>query len=107
MRRISAIANALVVADLKKVGGLEIGPIADYITMLVLTEPRSLDDCNAFPSILDLMASDCQGRTKPVALTESDWAYLKGLYAADLGARTVSEQKDNIASGMKGNLGDH
>lgn len=105
MRRISAIANALVVADLTKVGGQEIGPIADYITMLVLSEPSSLDACNAFLSILDLMASDCQGRAKPTALTDSDWAYLKGLYAADLGARTVSEQKDNIATGMKGEMG--
>jgi hypothetical protein len=104
MRRVSAIANALVVADLRKVGGLEIGPVADYVTMLVLSEPASLDACNAFPSILDLMASGCDARPKTTALTGSDMAYLKGLYAADLGATSVSVQKDNIATGMKGEL---
>ena len=31
----------------------------------------------------------------------------KGLYTADLSTVNVSTQKDNIASGMKGNLGDH
>jgi hypothetical protein len=94
------IANVLI-------AGQEIGPIADYIAMLSLSQPSSLDDCNDLPSILDLMASGCDARAKPVALTESDVAYLKGLYAADLGAVNVSTQKDNIASGMKGNLGDH
>jgi hypothetical protein len=107
MRRLSAIANVLIVADTKKVAGQEIGPIADYITMLSLSQPSSLDECNEFPSILDLMASGCDTRAKPTALTDGDMAYLKGLYAADLGATSVSVQKDNIASGMKGNLGDH
>jgi hypothetical protein len=107
MRRLSAIANVLIVADTKKVAGQEIGPIADYITMLSLSQPSSLDECNEIPCILDLMASGCDTRAKPAALTDSDMAYLKGLYAADLGATSVSVQKDNIASGMKGNLGDH
>jgi hypothetical protein len=89
------------------IAGQEIGPIADYIAMLSLSQPNSLDECNDLPGILDLMASGCDARPKPVALTESDVAYLKGLYAADLGAVNVSTQKDNIASGMKGNLGDH
>ena len=39
-----------------------------------------------------------------VVVTGSDMAYLKGLYAADLGATSVSVQKDNIATGMKGEL---
>lgn len=105
MRRISAIANVLIIADIKQVGGGEIGPVADYITMLALSEPGSLDACNEFPSILDLMAKDCAGRVKPLALTDSDMAYLKALYAADLGATTVSVQKDDITNGMKGEMG--
>ena len=107
MRRLSAIANVLIVADTKKVAGQEIGPIADYIAMLSLSQPNSLDECNAFPSILDLMASGCDARAKPAALTDSDMAYLKGLYAADLSATSVSVQKDNIATGMKSEMGAH
>jgi hypothetical protein len=106
MRRISTIVNVLIVADINKVGGSEIGPIADYIAMLALSEPRSLDDCNELPSIFDLLAQDCGARPKPQALTESDLAYLKALYAADLGATTISVQKDNIDKGMKTHLGD-
>jgi hypothetical protein len=106
-RRISSIGNALIVADIKQIGGREIGPVSDYIAMLALSEPRSLDQCNELPSILDLMSSDCGTRAKPEKLTDSDIAYLKGLYAADLGATTNSVQKENIEGGMKGNLGDH
>ena len=105
MRRISAIANVLIVADIKEVGGREIGPVADYIAMLALSEPASLDSCNQLPSILDLMAQDCPGRAKPVALTENDMAYLKALYTADLGVTTNAAQKQNIESGMKGEMG--
>jgi len=85
------------------VGGTEIGPIADYIAMLALSQPETLDGCNEFPSILDLMSASCTSRSKPTALTESDLAYLKALYAADI---TTSGQRgsDNVAKGMNANL---
>jgi hypothetical protein len=103
-RRVSSIMNVLIVADVRQVGGREIGPVADYIAMLALSEPRSLDRCNDFPSILDLMSSDCGARPKPEKLTDSDLAYLKGLYAADLGATTDSMQKKSIENGMQDEL---
>jgi hypothetical protein len=104
-RRVSSIINVLIVANIKEVAGREIGSVSDYITMLALSEPRSLDQCNELPSILDLM-SDCGSRAKPDKLTDSDLAYLKGLYAADLGATTNSMQKESIATGMKDELGE-
>jgi len=94
------------VADIKKLAEQEIGPVSDYIAMLALSQPRSLDDCDKLPSILDLMLPDCRDSAKPGALTPSDIAYLKALYAADLGATTISVQKTSIARGMKENLGD-
>jgi hypothetical protein len=103
-RRVSSIVNVLIVADINKLGGHEIGPVSDYISMLALSEPRSLDECNEFPSIIDLYSSGCNGRGTPTTLTASDIAYLKGLYAADLGATTVSAQKNSIATGMKSNM---
>jgi len=106
MRRVSTIVNALIIVDTSKLAGHEIGPVSDYIAMLALSQPASLDACNAFPSILDLMSDDCGAREKPQALTDSDIAYLKGLYTADLSAVNVSTQKDSIAGGMKDNLGD-
>lgn len=105
-RRVSSIVNVLIIADMRKVAGAEIGSVADYIAMLALSEPRSLDQCNELPSILDLM-TDCGTRPKPAKLTDSDVAYLKGLYAADLGATTNSAQKESIENGMEGELGEH
>lgn len=104
-RRLSSILNVLIVADIREVGNHEVGPIADYITMLALSQPHSLDECNELPSILDLMATECESRAKPDKLTDSDMAYLKGLYAADLGATTNSMQKQSIQTGMEGELG--
>jgi hypothetical protein len=104
-RRISSIINVLIVANIREVAGREIGPISDYIGMLALSEPRSLDQCNELPSILDLVA-DCRSRPKPDKLTDNDIAYLKGLYAADLGATTNSMQKKSIETGMEDQLGD-
>jgi|HubBroStandDraft_6_1064221.scaffolds.fasta_scaffold100699_2 hypothetical protein len=105
-RRISSIVNVLIVADIKQVGGGAIGPVADYIAMLALSEPLSLDQCNALPSILDMMSANCGSRPKPDRLTDSDIAYLKGLYAADLGATTNSRQQESIKNGMEDHLGE-
>ena len=98
------IVNALIVADAKKVAGWEIGPIADYVSLLALSQPASLDGCNALPSILDLMSSGCAGRDKPKALTDSDIAYLKALYSADIATSGYTAQ-ENVAKDMDKNLG--
>jgi hypothetical protein len=92
----SQFMNALIVVDLNKVGGREIGPISDYVAMLVLSQAPSLDACSPLPSILDLMASGCQDRPAPKTLTEGDIAFLKALYAPSIttgaGARGRIEQ---------------
>lgn len=98
------IVNALIVADAKKVAGWEIGPIADYVSLLALSQPASFDGCNALPSILDLMSNGCPGRDKPRALTESDVAYLKALYSADIATSGYTAQ-ENVAKDMDKNLG--
>jgi hypothetical protein len=50
LRRVSTIVNVLVIADIKQLGGHEIGPVSDYIAMLALSQPRTLDDCNQLPA---------------------------------------------------------
>jgi len=95
----------IVPADIKKVAAAEIGPIADYIAMLALSEPRSLDECYALSRFLDLMADGWAGHEKPNALNHCNLAYLKSLYAADLVATTNLTQKESIEDGMKGEVG--
>ena len=70
--------------------------------MLALSQPQTLDGCNAMPSIFDLMSSSC-ARERPKALTESDMAYLKALYAADITTSGALGQ-ENVANGMDRNL---
>jgi hypothetical protein len=73
----SLIVNALILVNGRDVQDKPIGPVADYIAMLALPQPKSLDDCNDLPSILDMYASGCDARPKPDSLTAGDIAYLR------------------------------
>ena len=96
----SEFNNVFIVADSKALEGKELGLVADYMVMLALSEPRSLDGCGAMSSVIDLLAKPaCPGRDAPDGLTPSDAAYLTSLYAADLEAKKAVEQTD-IASRM-------
>jgi hypothetical protein len=69
--------------DSRKVTGLQIEPLSDYLAMLVLSQTRQQDACGQLPSILDLMAPACD-REKPTTVTAGDLAFLRALYISDL-----------------------
>ena len=100
----SWIVHVLVIADLNKIAGYTIGSVSDYIAMLVLAQPASLDTCEELPSITELMASHCDERKKAEALTAGDLAYLKGLYSANL-ELTTSLERSHIHNRMMQELG--
>jgi hypothetical protein len=75
----SVFTNVLIVADGKALDGKPIGPTADYIALLALSQSRSLDGCDALPSILDWLSPLC-GAGAADALTDADLGYLKALY---------------------------
>lgn len=94
----SLFLNVLVVVDNAKVKGQPLGPVSDYVAMLALSQPRSLDGCQALPSVIDLFAkSPCEGRTAPDGLTAADAAYLTALYKADPQNKGRWEQDDIMA----------
>lgn len=96
----SLIKNVLVVADANRLKGQDVGLLSDYIAMLALSQPRSLDGCNSLPSVIDLFApSPCPGRDVPDGLTPADAAYLTSLYQADPQA-TLAFQQGDIAERM-------
>ena len=95
----SQIMNALILVDTNRVDGLEIGPIADYVAVLALSHAQLRDDCGELPSILDLMAPSCTSDAKPQTLTDSDTAFLKALYAADI-TSSGRAARDRIAKAM-------
>ena len=89
------IKNVLVVADASRLQGRDAGLLSDYISMLVLSQPRSLDGCNSLASVIDLFApSGCEGRDIPNGLTPADAAYLTALYQSNPEARLSFEQGD-------------
>jgi hypothetical protein len=97
----SFIVNVLIIADTKKVSGYTIGSISDYLAMLILSQTKSPDTCGNLPSILDLMASNCDEREKPDAVTAGDLAFLHALYAVDLREQLHLEQSDILSYMMK------
>jgi hypothetical protein len=84
----------LVIVDTSKIAADSLSSISDYISMLALTRMDFLDGCSELPSIIDLLSSGCGKRAKPLALTETDTAYLKALYSADLEKNLNLEQGD-------------
>ena len=94
----SAFYHVLIVADPSKLQEHGIGPLADYIAFLALTQLSSLDTCQPLPSIENLLAKDCEPKTD--MLTKNDAAYLRGLYQMNADRRLLATQKTEIADGM-------
>lgn len=100
----SQLTTALIVVDTRKIAGQEIGPLADYIAMLALSQGQSYDTCQDVPTINNLMAPGCPAHLKPAALTDIDATYLRALYKMDAG-RSFLGQRGSIAFEMKRELG--
>jgi hypothetical protein len=91
----SVLKNVLVVADKKALEGKDAGMLSDYLVMLTLAQPKSLDGCGALPSVIDVLAkSACGGRDAPDGLTASDAAYLTALYKADPEGKKMTAESD-------------
>jgi len=100
----SEFTTAVIVVDTNKIVGQEIGPLADYIAMLALSQASSYDTCQDVPTITNLMASGCGADMKPAAITDIDMTYLRGLYRMDAGSSFLG-QRGSIAYEMKKDLG--
>ena len=90
--------HILIIVNTDKVAGYPIGPIADYIAMLSLSQAKTPDNCAEMASILDYLSPDCA--EKPESLTVADKTYLEGLYSMDKG-EIGSLQKSNISEHMQ------
>jgi hypothetical protein len=94
----SGFYNVLIVAEPAKLLDYEVGALADYITMLALSQPASLESCQELPSISNLLAKDCTSAASK--LTDGDLAYLRALYKVPRGY-ALSSQRDGIRYQMK------
>jgi len=95
----SQFVNVLIVVDGNRINDLKIGPVADYVALLALSQARVQAVCESLPSVLDIMAPSCGERPPPDGLTKGDLAFLRGLYHADASA-LLWLQRDQIAEKM-------
>lgn len=93
----SGFHHVLIVIDSTKVAGQQIVPLADYISMLALTQLSSLDACQQLPSVVSLLAANCGHATD--GLTQFDLAYLQGVYKMQPG-RSITMQRNEIGDDM-------
>ena len=80
----SEIVNAVLIVDLNKTTGHAIGPVADYLAVLTLTQAFAPQQCGTLPSIMDLLAPNCGAREAPTQITAGDLAFLKALYRTNM-----------------------
>jgi hypothetical protein len=100
----SEFTAAIIVVDTNKIAGKELGPIADYIAMLAISQGQSYDYCQSVPTISNLMAPNCDPDMKPAAITDVDMTYLRGLYRMRPDGNLYAE-RGSIAFEMKKDLG--
>jgi hypothetical protein len=97
----SGFYNALIVAEPAKLTDYEVGSLADYITMLALSQPASLDSCQDLSSISNMLAKGCASASSKI--TDGDLAYLQGLYKVPSGY-AFSAQRNEMGYEMKKTL---
>ena len=93
----SGFNHILIVIDSTKLAGEKIVPLADYISMLALTQLNTPDACQELPSVVNMLAPDC--RNAADGLTQFDLAYLQSLYRVSAD-RSMMLQRNEIADTM-------
>jgi hypothetical protein len=92
----SGFNHVLIIIDTTKLAGEKIVPLADYISMLALSQVNA-DACQHLTSIVNILATDCDHTAD--GLTQFDIAYLQGLYKMSAG-RGLIFQRNDIAAMM-------
>jgi hypothetical protein len=98
----SVFYNVIIIADRTKLADYEIGSIADYISILALTQLNAPDTCQQLPSIVNMLAAGCERKAN--AGMDNDLAYLRGLYKMSPD-RTLRTQQNEMAYQMEQTLG--
>jgi hypothetical protein len=94
----ATIVSSIIIIDIQRVRGLKWGQLADYITMVALTNPKLGGDYASRDSILGLFG---EARDQaPKALTMQDRKLLAGLYRSD-NMTSASDQRNEMKRIMK------
>jgi hypothetical protein len=88
----SELSHIYIIADTGKTQDFLLGAVADYVAVLALSQTQSFETCKTIPSITNLVSPDCGADLKPTAITDTDLAFLKGVYSMDAGASLLQQQ---------------
>ncbi len=94
----SGFFNVLIVAEPGKLLDHEVGALADYIAMLALSQPASLDSCQELPSISNMLAPGCASISNRI--TDGDLAFLHAFYKLPEG-NFLAAQRNYVRYEMK------
>jgi hypothetical protein len=89
------IYSVIVVVDSNKVGGLDLGPLADYIGVIGLAQINLDKQLGDAPTILKLFTAPEE--TRPTAMTAWDRALLHALYSTRQTERIQTSQMETVA----------
>jgi hypothetical protein len=92
--------HVVIVMDVRRIGTVRFGALADYIAMVSLAQINPDADTKGVSSILNLFTDKAAGATPPDGLTDWDMAYLRGLYAARRDARRGDRQEADVVRSM-------
>lgn len=93
--------HVTIIADPTKLLEYEMGAVADYLTMLALSQMATPDRCQSLPTITNMLAADCP--RIPGGLSDIDLGYLRGLYHMNA-AGSKSVQISEVAYQMRREL---
>ena len=95
--RKSTLYHVIIAIDPAKLLDHEIGGVADYISMLALSQMTTLNQCQPLASIINMLVPGCAAAASE--LTANDLAYLRGLYRMPLDGN-LRMQEDGIGREM-------
>lgn len=78
----------------------ELGAVADYLALVILSQTKAFDTCEKMETVANLLVPGCDVANRVHGLMPGDIAFLKALYKADTGGTLVAEQAA-IADEMK------
>lgn len=91
--------RVIIVLDVKRIGTVRFGALADYVAMVGLAQIDPETDTAGVSSLLNLFSDRAVGATPPQTLTEWDQAYLRGLYEARRdGNNSAAQERDMVRS---------
>ena len=106
----SVLMHVLILVNTNEISGRPVGPIADYLAMLSLSQITAQEQgrCVDVASMTNLFSADCPDTLKPQSLTIADMAYLEGIYSmgpSDIGSLQRSAIFSRMVRRMRGGAG--